>query len=142
MSPSLAEWRLASVNATAALPPSKRWGSASISQGCTQLSMNILDHQRTPLWRVWEEAQRLAAEEHVSVLDSELVGLLPAAALVEVADHIGSSTFHPAERRVTEAAAWLRIRRFDPDMILEVRLEQARARSRIAGTGQDVSPEG
>ncbi len=112
------------------------------SQGCAQLSMNILDHQRTPLWRIWEEAQRLAAEERVSLLDSELVGLLPAAALVEVADHIGSSSFHPAERRVTEAAAWLRIRRFDPDMILEVRLERARVRSNIAGVGQDASPKG
>ncbi len=113
-----------------------------VSQGCSQLSMNILDHQRTPLWRVWEEAQRLAAEERVSVLDSELVGLLPVAALVEVADHIGSGTFHPAERRVTEAAAWLRIRRFDSDMMLEVRLEQARERSSLAGAGQDIRPEG
>ncbi len=104
-----------------------------VSQGCAQLSMNILDHQRTPLWRVWEEAQRLAAEERVSLLDSELVGLLPAAALVEVADHIGSSTFHPAERRVAEAATWLRIRRFDPDVMVEVRLEQARASSWTVG---------
>ncbi len=110
------------------LPAVQALGVDLVTQGCAQLSMNILDHKRTPLWRVWEEAERLAAAEHVSLLDSELIGLLPAAALVEVADHIGSGSFHPAERRVREAASWLRIRRFDPSMLLEVRLEQARQR--------------
>ncbi len=110
------------------LPAVQALGIDLVSQGCAQLSMNILDHTRTPLWRVWEHAQQLAAQEGVSLLDSELIGLLPAAALVEVADHIGSASFHPAERRLTEAANWLRIRRFDPSMLLEVRLEQARQR--------------
>lgn len=96
------------------------------SQGCAQLSMNILDHEATPLWRVWEQAELLASREGVSLLDSELIGLLPARALVDVADHIGSGSFHPAERRLAEAAAWLRIRRFDPSMVLEVRMAQAR----------------
>ncbi len=100
-----------------------------VSQGCAQLSMNILDHEVSPLWRVWEEAERLAAEEGVSLLDSELIGLMPAAALVAVADHIGSASFHTAEQRLLEAASWLRIRRYDPSMVLEVRLEQARERS-------------
>ena len=99
------------------------------SQGCAQLSMNILDHEVSPLWRVWEEAERLAAEENVSLLDSELIGLVPAAALVAVADHIGSASFHTAEQRLMEAASYLRIRRYDPSMVLEVRLEQARERS-------------
>lgn len=102
------------------------------SQGCAQLSMNLLDHETTPLWRVWEEAERLAAGEGVSLLDSELIGLAPAAALVAVADHIGSGSYHTAEQRLHEAASWLRIRRFDPNMVLEVRLELARARSRPA----------
>lgn len=115
------------------LPAVQALGIDLASQGCAQLSMNILDHRQTPLWRVWEEAQTLAAREGVSLLDSELIGLLPAAALVEVADHIGSGSFHPAERRVIEAASWLRIRRFDPSMILEVRLETMRQRARPTG---------
>lgn len=115
------------------LPAVQALGIDLVSQGCAQLSMNILDHRLTPLWRVWEEAQMLAASEGVSVLDSELIGLLPAAALVEVADHIGSGSFHPAERRVTEAASWLRIRRFEPSMILEVRLETVRQQARPTG---------
>ncbi|MEA2025162.1 MAG: glutamate formimidoyltransferase [Chloroflexota bacterium] len=108
------------------LPAVQALGIDLASQGCVQLSMNILDHERTPLWRVWEEAERLASDERTSLLDSELIGLAPAAALVEVADHIGSGSFHPAEHRITEAAGWLRIRRFDPNMVLEVRLARAR----------------
>ena len=75
---------------------------------------------------MWEEAERLASEEGVSLLDSELIGLAPAKALVDVADHIGSGSFHTAEQRLLEAAGWLRIRRFDPNMVLEVRLTEAR----------------
>jgi glutamate formiminotransferase len=108
------------------LPAVQALGIELASQGCVQLSMNILDHERAPLWRVWEEAERLAARERVSLLDSELIGLVPAAAMVAVADHIGSPAFHPAERRLMDAASHLRIRRFDPDMVLEVRLAHAR----------------
>ena len=110
------------------LPAVQALGIDLTSQGCVQLSMNILDHEQTPLWRVWETAQGLAADEGVSLLDSELIGLAPASALVAVADHIGSGSFHTAEQRLEEAAAWLRVRRFDPSMVLEVRLAQARAR--------------
>ncbi len=108
------------------LPAVQALGIDLASQGCSQLSMNILDHEQTPIWRVWEEAERLAALEGVSLLDSELIGLAPARALVDVADHIGSATFHTAEQRLLEAAGYLRIRRFDPSMVLEVRLAQAR----------------
>jgi len=103
------------------------------SQGCAQLSMNILDFDRAPLWKVWDEARRLAADEGVSILDSELVGLLPARALVDVADHIGSAVFLTAEQRLAEAAGYLRIRRYDPSMVLEVNLEMARERRQQLG---------
>lgn len=110
------------------LPAVQALGIDLASQGCVQLSMNILDHERTPLWLVWEEAERLAAAEGVGLLDSELIGLMPARALAQVADHIGSSAGHAAERRLSEAAGYLRVRGFDPGMVLEVRLAQARQR--------------
>jgi hypothetical protein len=44
-----------------------------------------------------------------------------------VADHIGVASGRPLVERVTEAAAWLRIRRFDPSMALELRLAALRA---------------
>jgi glutamate formiminotransferase len=108
------------------LPAVQALGIDLASQGCVQLSMNILDHERTPIWQVWQEAERLAASESVSLLDSELIGLVPAKALVDVADHIGSASFHTAEQRLHEAAGYLRIRRFDPSMVLEVRLAEVR----------------
>jgi glutamate formiminotransferase len=110
------------------LPAVQALGIELAAQGCAQLSMNILDHEQTPLWKVWETAQGLAADEGVSLLDSELIGLAPASALVAVADHIGSGSFHTAEQRLEEAAAWLRVRHYDPSMVLEVRLAQARGR--------------
>jgi len=109
------------------LPGVQALGIDLASQGCVQLSLNVLDHGRTPLWRVWEEAQRLALREGVSVLDSELIGLAPALALTEVADHIGVASARPLEERIGEAAAWLRIRTFEPSMAFELRLAHARA---------------
>jgi glutamate formiminotransferase len=108
------------------LPAVQALGIDLASQGCAQLSMNLLDHARTPIWRVWEEAESLARAEGVSLLDSELVGLIPAKALVDVADHIGAASFHATEQRLREAASYLRIRRFDPSKVLEVRLAEVR----------------
>jgi glutamate formiminotransferase len=107
------------------LPAVQALGIELPSQGLVQLSLNLLDHERTPLWVVWEEARRLAAEEGVGVLDSELVGLAPTAALLAVADHIGTTSSDPLERRLAAAGSWLRIRGFDPSMALESRLAQA-----------------
>jgi glutamate formiminotransferase len=110
------------------LPAVQALGIDLASQGCVQLSMNVLDHLRTPLWRIWETVERLARVEGVSMLDSELIGLAPAAALTDVADHIGVASGRSLDDRVREAASWLRIRRYDPGMILELRLDAARAR--------------
>jgi glutamate formiminotransferase len=109
------------------LPAVQALGIDLASQGCVQLSMNLLDHARTPLWRVWETVDGLARAEGVSMLDSELIGLAPAAALLDVADHIGVASGRPIEERVFEAVSWLRIRRYEPGMVLELRLAAARA---------------
>jgi glutamate formiminotransferase len=96
------------------------------SQGCVQLSMNLLDHQRTPLWRIWEKAAELARGEGVTLLDSELIGLAPLEVLTAVADHIGVPAGQAATDRLSEAARWLRIRGFEPTMALEIRLAAIR----------------
>jgi glutamate formiminotransferase len=109
------------------LPAVQALGLELASLGQAQLSMNILDHERTPLWRVWEEAQRLAAAEDVPVLDAELIGLAPLAALLDVADHLGVSPSDSVEDRLAQAGSWLRIRDFEPSMALELRLARIRA---------------
>jgi glutamate formiminotransferase len=46
-----------------------------------QVSMNLLDYRKTSIARVFEEVERLASAQNVAIHDSELVGLVPAAAL-------------------------------------------------------------
>lgn len=95
--------------------------------GVAQVSMNLLDHTVTPIWQVWETVERAAREDGVDLRESELIGLCPLAALVDVADHIGVPTSATDEERITRAARWLRIRDFDPMMALELRLAAAQA---------------
>src|SRR3954469_679113 len=73
---------------------------------CAQVSMNLLDFEVTPLWLVWETVVALAREEGVAPRESELIGLAPLAALVEVADHVNSDDAAAVERRITDAANW------------------------------------
>lgn len=52
-----------------------------------QISVNLLNYNTTSLHRVFEEAERLAAEFGVRVTGSELVGLIPLEALLQVGRH-------------------------------------------------------
>jgi len=54
-------------------------------KGVAQVSMNLTDHRQTPIHRVMEMIRREAASYGVSVRRSEIVGLVPQAALVEAA---------------------------------------------------------
>jgi glutamate formiminotransferase/formiminotetrahydrofolate cyclodeaminase len=76
--------------------------------GRAQVSMNLTDYTRTPLALVVERVREEAAERGASLLKSELVGLIPQAALVDA------------------AAYYLKLEAFRPDQILEVRLQSAR----------------
>lgn len=91
--------------------------------------MNLLDHTATPIWKVWEMVGEAAAAEGVQPHESELIGLCPLAALVEVADHLGFDQSAAVEDRITEAARWLKVRDFDPSMALELRLAAVQASS-------------
>jgi glutamate formiminotransferase/formiminotetrahydrofolate cyclodeaminase len=61
-----------------------------------QLSFNILNYKTTPVYRVFEEAEKFAREFGVRVTGSELVGLIPLDAVVECGRHFlkkqGSTT--------------------------------------------------
>jgi glutamate formiminotransferase / 5-formyltetrahydrofolate cyclo-ligase len=69
-----------------------------------QVSMNLTDHTRTPLFRVFDLVRREAARYGVAVTGSEIVGLLPQAALVATAEY------------------FLQLERFDPQQVIEERL--------------------
>jgi glutamate formiminotransferase len=67
------------------LPAVQARGFKTADPNVVQVSMNLLDTRRTPMWRVFERIRAEAAQRGVMVLESELVGLLPADALVDVA---------------------------------------------------------
>jgi len=94
-----------------------------------QVSMNLLDFRVTPLWRAWDAVGELAAEEGIGLAESELIGLAPLAALLDVADHAGTDPGVPVEERLAAAAAAIRLRDFSPLMALELRLADARGRT-------------
>jgi glutamate formiminotransferase len=91
-----------------------------------QVSMNLLDYRTTPLWLVWEAVRSEAAEDGVHLAESELIGLAPLGALVDVADHAGVSAHLSQTERLAGAAAFLKLRDFSPLQALELRLEAAR----------------
>ena len=97
-----------------------------------QVSMNLLDFERTPLWRVWEEVEQLAEEAGVGLEESELIGLAPQAAFDGVAAHAGVPATEDPGARFAAAARYLRLRDAQPTMVLEQRLAAARATG-IAG---------
>ncbi len=95
--------------------------------GCAQVSMNLLDTERTPLWAAWEAVRAEAAEDGVEPAESELIGLAPLAAFMAVADRAGAPRDLPAEERVVAAGRFLKLRDASPLSALELRL------ARVAG---------
>ncbi len=69
-----------------------------------QVSMNLTNYEKTPIFRVFEMVKREAARYGVTILESEVVGLVPAAALVRSAEF------------------YLQLERFGDDQILEKKL--------------------
>jgi glutamate formiminotransferase len=90
------------------LPGIKAIGVPLVDRRCAQVSVNVTDFERTPLATVFEAVVREAARDGADVAESEIVGLVPRAALA------GTSP---------EA---LRLRRFTGDRVLETRLAAAR----------------
>jgi hypothetical protein len=87
--------------------------------------MNLLDVAVTPMWRAWEEVREAAAEDGVQLAESELIGLAPLAALLDVAAHAGAGEDAPIPDRLAAAAAFLQLRDFSPLQALELRLAAA-----------------
>ena len=57
------------------------------ARGIVQVSMNLTNYEKTPIFRVFETVKREAERYGVSVLESEIVGLVPAGALHAVAEY-------------------------------------------------------
>ena len=69
------------------LPHVKAIGVRLEDRGIVQVSMNLTNLERTPIFQAFEAVRREAARHGVAVLETEVVGLVPAGALADVAAH-------------------------------------------------------
>ncbi len=67
------------------LPGVKAIGVALADRGIVQVSMNVTDYARAPLQRVFQRVERESAKRGIQLLESEVVGVLPADALAGMA---------------------------------------------------------
>lgn len=65
----------------------KAMGIALEDRGIVQVSINLTNYEKTPMFRVFEAVKQEATRYGVTILESEIVGLVPAAALIETAEH-------------------------------------------------------
>lgn len=84
-----------------------------------QVSMNLVNYEATPLFRVFEMVKREAERYGVAVAGSEIIGLVPQAALNACADF------------------YLQVENFSPDLVLEHRLQSAL--EEVEGTGGEAN---
>lgn len=83
----------------------KAMGFHLADRDLAQVSMNMTDYETTSLLTVFEAIERLAGEAGVQPLESELVGLAPAAALPgDVAQRIRLRDFDPAQQVIERRA--------------------------------------
>jgi glutamate formiminotransferase len=64
----------------------KAMGIKLEDRGIVQVSMNLTNFEKTPIFRVFETVKREAERYGVAVLESEIVGLVPSAALNAAAE--------------------------------------------------------
>jgi glutamate formiminotransferase len=65
----------------------KAMGIPLEDRGIVQVSMNLTNYEKTPIFRVFDLVKREAARYGVNVLESEIVGLVPSAALMQTAEY-------------------------------------------------------
>lgn len=77
------------------LPGIRALGVSLDSKECTQVTLNIVDHKQTSLKKVFDEIKKWAKEYKVGIIESELVGLLPKAAVFDgMKDYLMLPAFH------------------------------------------------
>jgi glutamate formiminotransferase len=82
----------------------KAMGIKLEERGIVQVSMNLTNYEKTPIFRVFETVKREAERYGVAILESEIVGLVPSAALNAAAEF------------------YLQIQGFKPEQVLENKL--------------------
>jgi glutamate formiminotransferase len=96
-------------------PCVKAMGVMLADRKIAQVSINMTDFRTTPLHTVFDRVRDEAARRGVAIASSEIIGLVPAEALLDTARHC------------------LLLEDFDPSRVLERRLEEAMAEGAAPG---------
>ena len=83
----------------------KAMGLELADRGIVQVSMNLTNYIETPIHIVYDRIKELAAEAGVDIIESEIIGLIPNDALLDVAQH------------------YLKVVDYNPKQVLENRLD-------------------
>jgi glutamate formiminotransferase len=95
------------------------------SRGVVQVSMNLTSYEHTNIHQAFEAVRREAEKLGVEIIASEIVGLVPQAALDRAAAH------------------YLQLENYSPDLVLENRIAAAleRKRARASDASRPSSPK-
>ncbi|MCB9437596.1 MAG: glutamate formimidoyltransferase [Anaerolineales bacterium] len=97
-------------------------GAGFLVDGKAQVSMNLTDYRKTPIFRVVELVRREAQRYGVGILSSELIGLAPQEAFID-------------------SAQWyLQLDGFKAEQLLETRILQAEADAAASPLARDEPP--
>lgn len=99
------------------LPCVKAIGLELASRRLVQVSMNLTNYEETPIHVAFEAVRKEAAQHQVHIAGSEVIGLVPQQALVQA------------------AVGFLKLDGFDPNQVLETRMEAALAQMTQALNG-------
>ncbi len=97
-------------------------------RGHVQVTMNILDFKKNPMYRIFETVKMEAKRYHIEVTGSEVVGLLPKEALLDsvkyylLAHDISFNKGMTISDLVIESKKYLKLRDFDELKIIEANL--------------------
>jgi glutamate formiminotransferase len=100
----------------------KAMGVKLEDRNLAQVSINLTNYEKTPMHRVFDMVAREAARYGVSVLESEIIGLVPSAALVGAAAH------------------YLQLERFGAQQILENKLREREGNSQPPNFNSQSEP--
>jgi len=98
------------------------------TRGHVQVTMNILDYKKNPIYRILEHVKMEAKRYHINVPSCELVGLLPKAAIVSSLKYyyaVEGRTWDDAitlDQLTEEAIKYIGFRDFDKYKIIEANI--------------------
>ncbi len=98
------------------------------SRGHTQVTMNILDYKKNPIYRVLEAVKMEAARYHINVPSCELVGLIPKEALLKTIKYyfqVEGKDYNPdmtLEEITKYSIEYIGFRDFDKSKIIEANI--------------------